>query len=354
MKHLSLGLIALTSVMTLLGCSKPELPEKSEAIQPVKVVRMEVSSGEKVREFPGTVRASQRVELSFQVPGRLQQLSAKEGQLVKEGQVIGVLDQRDYTASFNAAKAELATSDSNYQRALELVKQDFISQADVDKLKAAFEGARSGYEKAEKALSDTTLTAPFSGAIARRHVENFEDVLAKQTIISLQDNNNLEVVVDISETLIARREGHEELSLKARFDAFPQTQFELFVKEFVTEADPLTQTFRFVLGIQDTKSTNLLPGMTANVIVERTDDDGVQRFALPLTALVAGEGDAKAAWVVSAEGIVSKRVIEVGGLMSADKIEVTSGLNLGDQVIVAGTGVVRDGLKVKPVTEVLF
>ena len=268
MRRLSLLVTLVSTAIFISACSKPAPPPRAEIVQPVKVIRIGSDQTSLVREFPGVVRASQRVDLAFQVPGQLVKFNMKEGQQVKVGDFLGEIDKTDYQASFDAARAQLNSAQANFDRAQELIKENFISQSDLDRLTSNLELSRSNFSKAEKALKDTRLLAPFSGSVARTYVENFEDVLAKQTILSLQDNNNLEIVVDVSETLVARRNPGADLSLKARFESFAEREFDVILKEFSTEANPSTQTFQLVLGLMDTQGTNILPGMTALVHAE--------------------------------------------------------------------------------------
>lgn len=343
----------LIGLFILTACTEKAAPPE-QVIQPVKVFQVQ-TGGTLTRDIPGIVRASQRVDLAFQVPGRLVKFDIKEGQSIKEGQLIGALDNTDYKASLDAARADAAQAKANYDRAQELIEKDFISKMDFDKLKAGYEIARSNLAKAEKAFRDTQLIAPFSGVVARKYVDNFEEVQAKQPIISLQDKDNLELVVNISENLLARAKDADRAHLKvaAHFDALPDQVFELFIKEFTTEANATTQTFQYVLGIKDRKGINLLPGMTANVTVSNSAAVA-QAPTIPLKAVAAGQGDEKIVWLLDSENKVHPQVISLGLPVGSNRIQVTSGLKPGDVIAVAGLSALTDGLQVKPITEVRY
>jgi RND family efflux transporter MFP subunit len=337
----------------LASCSE-DVPPPAVVIQPAKVMTV----GEQfqlTREIPGTVRAAQRSELSFQVAGQIVELDVKEGQEVVEGAVLGRLNDSDYQSAVNAAVAERDKNKSNFERAKELIVDNFISQVDFDRTKAAFDISTANLERAEKALADTRLVAPFSGVIAKTLVENFEDVQAKQPILSLQSSGELEIVVALSETLVARREEGANIEVFARFDALPDRQFELFIKEFAAEADPQTQTFEVVVGLADKNVSNILPGMTATVNVTRTDsDENAGPLVVPLVAVVAGEGDAASVWKVNADNKVQKQVVVTGQLVGEDEIEISSGLTMGDIIVTAGISSLTDGKEITPITELKY
>ncbi|UZE97658.1 efflux RND transporter periplasmic adaptor subunit [Alkalimarinus alittae] len=348
--------IPLVISLALMGCGQEETGSAKEIIQPAKIMIVKGASNEVNRQLPGTVRASQRVNLSFQVPGQLKFFPVKEGQKVLKGEVLGRLDDRDYRSNLSAARADLINAESNFKRAEGLLVKKFISKAEYDKLKAALDVARSNSEKAEKALDDAELKAPFTGTIAKRYVENFQDVQAKQAVISLQDISQLEVVINISESLVSRRNNDKDsLKVSATFDAFPDEQFDLFVKEFSTEADSNTQTFEVVLGMNDTKGIALLPGMTAKVMASKVNTDAVSStYLLPLHAVVADEDSNAFVWVVDKSSTsVTKKPVVMGALKGSSEIEVT-GIDLGDMVVVGGVTKMREGKIIRPIEKVAY
>ena len=283
-------------------------------------------------------------------------LPLKEGQEVQKGEVLGRIDDRDYRSNLSAARAELTKTKANFKRAEGLLVKKFISQAEYDKLKAALDVAKSNTDKAKKALDDAELKAPFSGTIAKRYVENFQDIQAKQAVISLQDNSQLEVIVNISESLVSRRSEEEgSLKISARFEAFPQQQFDLYVKEFSTEADSQTQTFEIVLGMDDTKGISLLPGMTAKVFVKRLNtNEASNTHLLPMHAVVADEKNNPFVWAVdTSNNSVQKKTVSMGELKGKDSIEVT-GLEVGDTVVIGGVTKMREGKIIRPIEKVEY
>ncbi len=335
----------------LVGCSK-EAPPPSVNIQPAKVLVL----GEqfrRTREIPGTVRAAQRSDLSFQVSGKIVEFSIKEGQKVSQGDVLGRLDDSDYLSNLNAARAEQNKNKANFDRAEELIVDNFISRSDYDKIKASLDVSVSNLERTEKAYADTKMIAPFTGVIARTFVQNFEDIQAKQPILSLQDTTDLELVVSVSETLVARRQENPNLALSAKFDALPGRVFDLYIKEFSAEADSQTQTFEVVAGIKDKNVSSILPGMTAIVTISQIDQS-TGPLVIPLVALVAGEGDASSVWKVGPDNKLTRQIVTTGSLTGADKIEITSGVIAGEMIVTAGLSSLVEGKEIIPITEVAY
>jgi RND family efflux transporter MFP subunit len=172
--------------------------------------------------------------------------------------------------------------------------------------------------------------------------------------LSLQDTGDLEIVVSVSETLVARRQAVAQVSLVARFDALPDRTFDLYIKEFATEADSRTLSFAYVLGISDKNIGNILPGMSAIVTATRFRESASGPMVIPLSAVVAGIDDAPSVWKVDASNSVKKHPVTVGRLVEADQVEINSGITPGDVIVVVGSASLTEGMQVNPVNEVKF
>jgi len=338
----------------LTGCSDDQtaLPERVDP--PVKVMQVGEGAEGLIRKLPGTIRAAQQVDLAFQVQGRLIEFPVKEGQTVAEGELLAKLDDRDYRSSLDAINADVRKNRSNLKRAKEMIAKDFISQVEMDRIQVTYDVSIANQQQAQKALADATLVAPFAGTIAKTLVENFQDVQAKQPILSLQNKTELEILVALSETLIVRKEEDSSaVRAYASFAALPEQQFELFVKEFSTEADPKTQTFEYILGIKDIGKFPILPGMTADVTLERVAG-GRMRVVAPLTALVRGDGQGTSVWLVDEASKVRLLPVTTGELVGEDSIEILSGLQPGNRIAVAGVSKLVEGMQVQPITDVRY
>lgn len=350
-------LIAVFVVLPM-ACSEPGEAPRQTIVRPVKIMVIEGNSQQHV-ELPGRVRASERARLSFEVPGRLIELNAKEGKKVSKGDVIGRLDPRDLQNDLDAARAEYDKAMANFKRAEELVKKDFISRVDYDRIVASLKTTKADLSKARKAMSDSRLVVPFSGVISKRYVENFTDVVAKQDIVGLQDNNVLEIIVDAPERLVMRAKGDiGKLKKIARFNAAPGRTFEVQVKEFATEADPVTQTFQYVFVMPRPDNINILPGMTATFSVTRPAEalsGETSQTMIPALAVFSDEAGTPLVWVVDpSSNQVMKRAVTTGDLKNPANIVISEGLRPGEMIAIAGVGQLSEGQVVKPVEQIRY
>jgi RND family efflux transporter MFP subunit len=324
-----------------------------ELVRPVKTMAIESPFAFSGRKYPGKVQAHREVDLAFQVAGPLIELPVRNGEDVKEGQVLARIDPRDFENELNAKKAVLAKARHDVEKVERLFQSGAANQQEVVDTKASFDVADADTKIAEKALDDTYLRAPFGGVIATTFVENFQNIQAKQPVLSLQDVSSVEIEINIPEERVALKlKDKDAFGLIASFDYLPGREFEVELVEFATEADPATQTFAATLAMPAPKDVTVLPGMTATITPYRKQlvDDEAAGFAVPIDAVPVDELGTYFVWKVTGDsgGQLSVQRINVQvGEMVRDEIVVLSGLNKGDRIATAGVHLLREGQQVR-------
>jgi RND family efflux transporter MFP subunit len=352
------NVLVLLAIAAIIGCDQAaQTPPAKPVAQRVKTMVLTDSSALIGRSFPGTVRATNRVDLSFEVAGTLQELPVKQGQQVKQGRLLALLDARDYQARVDATRAEYEKALSHFRRAAQLVKKGHVSRANYDQTVARRDVTAADLAKAEKALEQTAIRAPFAGVVARRFVENFTDVRAKQAIMSLQDTEKLELVVDAPENIVVLQEDQAKARLVATLNALPGQEFPVTVKEYATIANPETQTFEYVFALPERLHANVFPGMTAAVTIVGLQGEEAQEtvFVVPASAVVSKLGEAAYVWLIEPErNIAVPRVVVVDEPDGSGQLTVREGLAAGDVIATAGVHHLTEGMPVIPVTRIRF
>ena len=349
----ALALVATTILIN--GCGKEE-PEVKEIVRPVKMMTIGGGTGSEIREYPGRVRSLQEIELSFEVPGRIIELHAREGQAMAGGALVAALDPRDYEAARDRDRARRNETRADYQRNQTLYERDAISLRDLEVVRRQFEVSEANLKQSEKALSDTRLYAPYDGKIAGRLVETHENIAAKQAIAIFHDDSVLEVKASFPETEYLRIRdlgGVEDMTMKlspkVEVSAAAGQLIEAWVKELRNTADPVTRTYEVTLGFTAPAGLAITSGMTAKVIITLQAAAGTT--LIPVAAVIAGEGGQSTVWVYDeASGTVSSRAVTVGQ-MTGDEIEILDGLKDGEQITVMGSSNLSEGMKVRPLGE---
>lgn len=348
---MKMSLTALGLSLVLVACEKE--PDSTEPPPPRMVRTLEISEpGDNFwREFPGEVDAAQKAELSFRVSGNLKKMPAKEGDSVKKGQLLAQLDDTDYKIQLKSRQAEYDQAASDFKRAQKLVKDGLLSQADYDKVKAAAESARSNLDAAKKNLEYTSLRAPFAGRVARRYVQNFEEVSAKQPVFLLQDLSSMTIKVDIPESLMIRVKHGAQPDVNAIFEEIPEKEFPLSIKEVASEPDENTNTYEVTLSMERVDGFNILPGMSVTVRGKPPKDSKAVENHITVPAhAVLEDAEGRYVYIVSnttdGKGTVEKRLVQTGELTSQG-LAITTGLEVGDRVVTAGMSKMHSGLEVR-------
>ena len=360
----SLVIISAFFMTIWTACGENEEPPPKEVVRPVKMMTVTSSSEAFNRQLPGTVRAAQRVDLAFQVGGPLIKLPVEEGQNVKKGQLLARIDPQDFQVNLKNARGQLAKADAalsraqkEYDRIVRIRQQDpgaasesMVDRrlADLDKAKADIKSLRATVEAAQDELNYTYLRAPFSGVIATKYVDNFQEVRAKQPVVTLDDLSYVEILIDVPEIVMATaRQG--DVSATAEFTGAPGKRYPLSMKEFSTRADPKTQTYRVVTTMPMPDDIRVLPGMTATVVATEKNKEAADTFfTVPASAVFADEAGQSHLWVVNTESMtVHRRKVATGDLTGQDSIMITEGLKPGETIVTAGVSMLREGMEVR-------
>ncbi len=352
--HLRTLLSLLPAAILLFGCEKPEEPAGEPPIRPVKTMVVSAGKAGGVRQFPARIDSLNKADLAFRVPGKVQEILVTEGEEVDKGQLLARLDDTDYRIVLHDRQATFDKAQKDFQRAKKLIKEGYISRTDYDKLEAAFKSAKAALEAARQDLAYTRLQAPFAGTVAKRYVEQFEEVQPNQPVLALSDTSLLKVIFDVPENIIQtirRSNKSDRVEVWASFDTLPDKRFPLQFLEVSTRADPQTQTFKVTFTMPRPEQLNVLPGMTANVTVDLTE---VQRITqgqmLPLTAVTADAALEPIVWVVDDDDTVHAKKVKLGEMRGA-RIEVLEGVKDGMRVVTAGTAYLAEGMKVRLMPE---
>jgi membrane fusion protein, multidrug efflux system len=314
-------------------------------------------------------------------------LTALQGQLDQSRAGLRALQSGDrpeqrlrLQAQLRAADAKLANAKVEFDRYQQLIRRNAVSRSDLDLAQTAYQVAQEERKAAQQMLekgtiaraedieaqeaevrglegrvaeanlqlADTTIRAPYDGVIAKRFVENKQNIKAKEPIVRFQDVDEIEVAVDVPETIMAADIlAADILQLIAEFSGAPGLQFPVRVTEIAQAADPTTQTFRVRVAMKAPEGINLLPGMTATVTLtyRRAQILGNQ-ILVPVSAVFQDAAGEQVVWIIGPEGDVTRRPVKIG-VATGGQIEVVDGLQSGERIAVAGMTQLRDGMKVR-------
>lgn len=354
-------LIVVISILMLPACGKPPEPQ-IKISRPVKMMTVGTADASVRLEYPGVVDSFQHVELGFEVAGQIIELPITSGQKVMKGDLLARLDSRDYKAARDSAASHLHAMRAANSRAKRIFDQNAGSQAEVDDALRNFRVAEEDLKKAQKALDDTYLRAPFNGEIAEIPADNFNNVEAKEKILLLHDLSSLEMDVTVPERDIAL--SPPGLSIEAltqilqpevEISTVPDQRFPATYKKIDFAADPVTRTYPATFAFDNPADLMILPGMTGRVILyvkaEHLSKNVGPGFMIPAVATAIDKQFNTYIWRVDPKTMQVSRIKVKLGEMSGANVRILNGIKQGDRIAISGAHHLREGMKVRPLSE---
>jgi membrane fusion protein, multidrug efflux system len=349
------------------GCEKQEAIVE-DPVRPVKAVKVGDLERLMERKFPGRSSATEEVELSFRIPGRLMSLAVDIGDEVKKGDVVARLDPHDYEVTQQLVEGQLGTgraalkrAQSEYARILRIRKSDpgAVSQSMVDRALEGRDRARANIKSLTASLNSakdnvryTNLYAPWAGTVVKKYVENFQDLLAKQKILRLIDSSKIEFKVDVPEHLIILVPYVTKLIVE--FNPFPGREISATIKEVGKEASETTRTYPVTLIMEQPEDIKIMPGMAGTATAESVPPEMLSEQGIDVPSSAVFSSDDKKTfyvWVIDEKtNTAHRREVKVGKLATVG-IRLEDGLKPGEWVAAAGVHSIHEGQKVRILNE---
>lgn len=303
--------------------------------------------GEVVRyvTLPGTIKANQQATLYAKVPGYLKSLAVDKGDAVKAGQPLGEIEVPELAAELVQWKAEVNVAEIDYKRVSEAQKKapDLIVPQTVDDARGKMEIARANLERIETLLKYARLTAPFGGVVTARFVDPGAFIPSATSgsssgnaaVITIMDFNTVRVQVPVPELEAVRVKKGQPV--KFTVDVLDGKAFTAEVSRLSYAIDPATQTMLVEADVPNT-DLGLRPGMFVTARIGVDKHTGV--LTLPVAALLVEKNTSS---VFVHDGGKAKKTLVKTGFNDGSKVEIVSGLNGGESVILLPKTPLADG-----------
>ena len=365
MKTKFLTTLLLSSILFFGACSEEKTVQTPIKAPPLNVNTITVKK-EAIpiwRSYTGTTKASSDQEIRARVSGTLKEIYFKDGQSVKKGQKLFLIEQDEYIAALDAAKAKklqdeasLKLADADVARYAPLVKEGLAPRATLEQyqaqqagLKAAIAGDEAEIKKAQLELSYTTVLAPISGKVSSRRVDigNLVGQGEATLLTTIMSVDPIYAYFSPSQDDVTMLEKYKN---KDKPDAFievrgnHQTQrLDGFIDFSNNEVDSSTSTVTMRATISN-KDAKVLPGTF--VYVNLFVNDTYEFMMIPPEVIFADQLGSYV-YVVDKDNKASRVNIETG-YSSKYYVSVTSGLKDGDRVIVSALVKIKESMKVAP------
>ncbi|MCX7973455.1 MAG: efflux RND transporter periplasmic adaptor subunit [Candidatus Aminicenantes bacterium] len=329
---------------------------------PIKVVKAERREIIEKLSFTGTIEPWQKMNIVPDISGKIARIYVKEGDRVVKGQLLAELDTQNLRLQLKQAEAALAAARANFEDARKnkermdrLFQEKAISEQQYEKVKLAYEASQAQLEQAQAAvnllrhnLEVSQMKAPFSGIVASKNA-NEGDVInpmmgsfsASSGVLTLMDFSRVKLAIEVSAMEIVKiRKGQVA---EVRVPNLVDKVFKGEVNLVNLAADPATKKFK-VEVVVDNPDLVLRPGTFGEVTIEVARRE--QALVVPQKAIVEDR------FLFIVEGNRARKKEVTIGLQTATEVEILSGIQEGNLVIVEGNFGLVDGALVSIIGEV--
>jgi RND family efflux transporter MFP subunit len=351
-RTLYIYLMASTAAV-LAGCNsgEPTRPVPPQTVQ-ARVVESRQQQAPLILRATGTLHARQTAVISAQVVSRIQQMLVREGDTVRAGQMLAILDDatlraglEQTQAAVHAAESQQAAAQTNAELATstlarykqlqeqksvspqefdEVARRAEASSSQVDSLRAQASAAKAQESGAHAMLAYTRVTAPFAGIVTARMADPGTLASPGVPLLQIDSAGPLQLQTSVDESAIgAIRKG---MKLGITIDAAPSLDPAGIVAEIVPAADPASHSF--LVKIDLPPSPQLRAGMYATAAIATGSHAGI---VAPRSAVVM-RGSLPCAYVLDSNGIAQLRYVTLGA-QEGNVVEVLSGISAGEKLI---------------------
>ena len=331
-------------MLVLTGCKKQAAPAgggfAGGFATPVVLAEARREAVSETLSLVGTLAANEMVEIKSETDGTVEKILFEEGAPVKGGDLLIQLDESKLAAAVAEAEATFNLSRVTHERSQQLYRDKLVSQQELDQAAAVLDANRASLDLKKRLWKDTRIHAPFSGIAGGRIVSPGQVISRNTTLTWLVDLDIVKVEVAVPERFLGQLKVGQAVELIVA--AFPGEKFRGELYFIAPAVDPATRTALVKARIPNT-TRRLKPGMFANLdLTLKLKDNAV---VIPEAAVMAS-GDRTLVYVVGADDTAQIRPVKLG-IRMAGSVEVVSGLQGGERIVVEGVQKVRPGGKVK-------
>ena len=306
---------------------------------PVTIIEIKAEPIRDIIFLPGTTEAWQDVQVAADTAGRIEWIGPSEGDRVKKNDLLVKIDVSALKAALDHARAQYRLADDLYQRRQRLFERKIIAKEELDQSRTQRTLAATDLQQINVRYNHGFPRSPINGIINHLYVDAGEFIDTGKPIADIINIERIKINVRVPELDIRYVLQGQETPV--RIDAFPDRTLSGTVDFVAFKADPATKTF-LVRTIIENPFGDVRPGMIARVVfVRRVIPDAL---LAPLFALVDKGGERLV--FVEKDGVAQSRTVGIGGI-EGDRVQITSGLDPGDHLIVRGQTEVEDGMRVR-------
>ena len=325
--------LLLLTIILITGCGRNENsnPHETKKDPPklVKVTEAKLKTLQEVLEITGTTEPENTANIISTVEGKITKLNVREGDYVKEGQVVVRISPMLREDVVTAAKIKM-----------ESFQEELNNKPGDEELTKKLKEAKENYEFALEQYKEISIVSPSSGIVSKRLIDLGDMVAAKSKILEITSSNKFKINLTVAETDLRKLKTGQKADLN--LDACPDRKFTGTITRIYPEIDPLTRN-----GIVEVRLDNPCPNTKSGMFVRASFITKVYKDVLTIPSQsIITKMDKKNVFVID-ENMKAKSVEVKTGFESKEDVEIISGLNPGDKVVIEGQQTLKNGNEVK-------
>lgn len=326
------ALLIIAGIGVVLANNKAKIdkaakPVKIKPVIPVKVHTVKQDSFVAAFTLNGTTAPSKEVKIASEVQGKLVRLYIKNGDMVRTGQVIALLDASVYTVQLSSIDASIAKAKLDLTRYTKLIEMGGATPMQAESAQLQINSLNAEKKQVLEQISHMQILAPFSGKIENVNVELGSFVSYGTVLAQLIDNSSLKINTYLSEQEALKIQTGQKVSI----NSVVLTQPKIGKVTMISDKADASGKFLAEVSFQNNDKEKLKAGMIADV--QFSMNTVVTGLSVPMSAILSSAKDPKV-YVVAGDKVEVRKV--KAGITTSNKIQVLEGLHAGDLVVTSG------------------
>lgn len=339
------SILAMMLPFLLAACQKEST--KDSFVKNVITVKPIVESGEYVKKLPGEIKDATEISLGFKTAGVISDICVKEGDFVKQGQLLATLDDTDYKLGVEALQTQYDQVSREVERTKKLYESNSVSGNDYDKATSGLRQLELQLQTNKNKLAYTKLYAPVTGHIQSVSFSAAEMVNAGTPLFSILESGKKIIETNIPAAIY--QELDKVSSYQGTVDIGGQKEkLDLSFISVTPKADA-TQLYTLKLlikSVKDSPDSRITSGMNVDIEMTIANSTAETKYHVPIHAIFEKDGKSNV-WILGDDNVVRASVVKVEGVTEKEQAIISSGITANDKIVKAGVQTLHQDEKVK-------
>jgi multidrug efflux pump subunit AcrA (membrane-fusion protein) len=336
-KNLMFSTIAIVSLMGIFACSHDNQNISQPVVKKTPLVKVQPVTKNKIVSFvdiTGTIQANIYSDMKSPSDGTIEKLFARENQMVVKDKLIAIINP-------NERVSIIANNQLEIQQLEQKINVADKNSETYTKLLQELEKAKSNLEYAKKMYQTIPVICPMNGMVTHRWLDEGSQVSAKEKIITISDMSTLVIKAEVNEKYFPAIALGKKLPVI--LDAYPGDTLKGVVSMVYPEISADTRTLKFDVKLVKSDK-KILPGMMAQLRIPTEVHENV--IAIPSDAVLTNPANERFVFVINKDSMALKRIVKTG-IAAKKQIEIVSGLEENENLVIMGQEMLKDSVKVK-------